>query len=75
MFGRSWSTSLSGIISAAGAFVLFAAAPPYNIHFPTAVLAIAGFMTVGGLAALGINAKSTNVSGQSTPPGGDHADK
>ena len=56
MVFASWKTSLSGIVAAGSAFVLFAAAPPYSIHFPTWVMAFAGFTMVGGLAALGITA-------------------
>jgi hypothetical protein len=59
----SWKSSLSGIISAVGAFVLFSAGPPYNIHYPTIVSALAGFMAVGGLVSMGINTKDNNVSG------------
>lgn len=44
-------------------FVIFASAPPYNVHFPVAVSALAAFMALGGLASLGINGKDNNVTG------------
>ena len=61
--GASWRSTLAGCVSAAGSFVAFASLPPYNVHFPTWVLAFAGFMAVGGVAALGINAKDSGVTG------------
>jgi NAD/NADP transhydrogenase alpha subunit len=63
--GANWKTSLSGLIAAAGAFVLFAAAPPYSVHFPTWITAAAGFIAAGGLAAMGLAAKDNNVTGGS----------
>jgi hypothetical protein len=75
MFGRSWATSVSGLVSAAGAFILFSSAPPFSIHYPVAISALAGFMAIGGLANLGIQSKATSVSGVSEPRGGDHAEK
>jgi hypothetical protein len=63
--GANWKTSLSGLIAAAGAFVLFAAAPPYSVHFPTWITAAAGFVAAGGLAAMGLSAKDNNVTGGS----------
>ena len=59
----NWKTTVSALVSAAGMFVLFGAAPPYNIHFPVGVMALAGFMALGGLASLGINGKDNNVTG------------
>ena len=61
--GASWRSTLTGCISAGGMFLAFASAPPYNVHFPTWVMAIAGFMAVGGVASLGINAKDSGVTG------------
>ena len=71
---RSWKTTVSGLISAAGMFVLFASAPPYSVHFPVWVSALAGFLAVGGMASLGINGKDSNVTGP-TSASGDAAKK
>jgi hypothetical protein len=46
-------------------FVIFTSAPPYNVHFPVVVSALAQFMFLGGLASLGINAKDSEVTGGS----------
>jgi len=51
-----WKTTIPGFVSAAGAFVMFA--PSYGVHFPAWVTAVGAFVTMGGLAALGINATS-----------------
>ena len=71
---RSWKTTTAGLVSTAGMFVIFASAPPYNIHFPVWVSALAGFMALGGLAALGISGKDSNVTG-TTSASGDMAKK
>lgn len=63
--GKSWKTTVSAGISAAAAFVLFAGQPPISIHFPVWLTAIAAFLMAGGLAALGINAKDSQVTGGS----------
>lgn len=71
---RSWKTTVSALVSCAGQFVLFASAPPYSIHFPMWISAVAAFAGIGGLAALGLNAKDNNVTGN-TSMTGDHAEK
>lgn len=58
---KSYRTTISALISVAGQFVLFASAPPYNIHYPIWVSAMAAFMSLGGLAALGINARDNSA--------------
>lgn len=60
---KSWKTTLSSVISAAGMFVIFASAPPYSVQFPTVVSALAAFMALGGLVSLGINGKDADVTG------------
>jgi len=66
----NWKTSVAGLIaslgSAALAFIQFAAVPPYNVHFPPVVLALAAFAAIGGLAGLGLAAKDHNVTGGTT---------
>lgn len=59
----NWKTTISSIVSAAGMFTLFASAPPYSLHFPPVIMALAGFMAIGGLAALGIAGKDSDVTG------------
>ena len=61
--GASWKSTVSALVSAAGMFVIFASAPPYSVHFPVWISALAGFMALGGLAALGINSKDSDVTG------------
>ena len=61
--GASWKTTVSAAVSAGASFVLFASQPPFAIHFPAWVAALAMFAMVGGLASLGINAKDSNVTG------------
>ena len=63
--GANQKTTVSAAISAAAAFVMFASQPPFSIHFPTWVTAMAMFLMVGGLASLGVNAKDSNVTGGS----------
>jgi len=62
--GASWKSTVSALVSAAGMFVIFASAPPYNVHFPIWISALAGFMALGGLAGLGIVAKDSDVTGE-----------
>lgn len=62
LFGPSWKSTTSAILSAAGSFVLFADYAGM-VKWPSAVLALAMFANVGGLAALGIMSKDYNVSG------------
>jgi len=61
--GASWRSTLSACVSVAGMFIIFASAPPYNLHFPVAISALAQFAFLGGLASLGINAKDSGVTG------------
>ena len=62
--GPSWRTTVSGIVTAASAFVLFGA-QSFHIAFPQWVLALATFTTMGGLAGLGFAAKDSQVTGGS----------
>ena len=64
---KSWKTTVSALISTAGMFVIFASAPPYNVHFPVWISALAAFMALGGLAALGITGKDSDVTGGTRP--------
>lgn len=64
---KNWKTTVSGLVSAAGAFIAFSALPPFNIHYPAIVSALAAFMIAGGLAAFGVNAKDNNVTGGTKP--------
>lgn len=59
----SWKTYLSGIIAAAPTFVLWAPTVYPTIHFPPMVMAIAAFVQMGGIVAMGRNAKDYNVTG------------
>jgi hypothetical protein len=59
---KSWKTTVTSIISAIGAFVLFSQFGGYY-NFPKIVLGFAVFMQAGGLAAFGIVAKDSNVTG------------
>lgn len=52
----NWKTTLTGVLSAAASFVLFAQSLHYAT-FPPIVNALAAFALVGGLAGLGITAK------------------
>jgi hypothetical protein len=61
--GANQKTTISAAVSAAASFVLFASQPPLSIHFPQWIAAVAMFAAVGGLAALGINAKDSHVTG------------
>jgi hypothetical protein len=63
--GKSWKSTVSGAVSAAGMFIIFASGAPYNVHFPVWLSALAAFMALGGLASLGINAKDSEVTGGS----------
>lgn len=57
---KNWKTTLSGLVSAAAAFV--ALSPQLFIRWPWAV-ELAKFISVGGLASLGLAAKDKNVTG------------
>ena len=63
--GPNQRTTISAAISAAASFVMFSSQPPFSIHFPQWVSALAMFLMVGGLASLGVNAKDSNVTGGS----------
>ena len=65
--GKSFKTTVAAIISSGAAFVLFSAAPPFNMKYPTIVSALAMFIFLGGLGALGVFAKDFNVTGGSVP--------
>jgi len=65
LLGPNWRTTVGGWTSAASAFVLFAANPPFSIHWPAWLSALATFSMVGGLAAVGMAAKDRNVTGGS----------
>jgi hypothetical protein len=58
----SWKTTVTSIIAALSAFVMFAQQGHY-IEFPMWVTAVALFTFTGGLAAFGITAKDSNVTG------------
>ena len=59
-------TTLSGLLTAAASFVLFAA--QLNLMmFPKWAIAIAMFAQVGGLASMGITAKDYNATGGTKP--------
>jgi hypothetical protein len=73
--GTSWKTTLSALASTVGMFVLFSASPPYSIVWPMWVSALAGFMALGGLAGLGINAKDSQVTGGTIVQSSDKAQK
>jgi hypothetical protein len=62
---KSWKTTVSAAVAAAGSFVLFAQTLNY-IAFPKWALGMAAFIHIGGLANLGIAAKDADVSGD--PP-------
>ena len=59
---KNWKTSTAGIIAAAAGFVAFK--PELFAKWP-AVVALAQYVVVGGLAALGIVGKDAN---QQRPP-------
>lgn len=63
-----WTTA-SGVIGAAGGFVLFTSVPgaPIAIHWPQWAVGLALFASVGGLAGLGITARSYS-GGQTVAP-------
>lgn len=63
----SYKTSVSAILSAAASFVLFA--PQVGMTFPKWATALAMFVSIGGLAALGIEAKDYNVTGGTVQTG------
>jgi hypothetical protein len=58
----SYKTTISAAVSAVAQFVLFAQQLQY-IHFPNWALALALFASLGGLAAFGVTAKDSNVTG------------
>ena len=58
----SWKTTLTSLVSAAGMYVSFAQGNGY-VHFPPWVMSLAIFAQIGGLAAFGIAAKDSGVTG------------
>jgi hypothetical protein len=58
VLGRSWRTSIAGIIAAASSFVIFSPE-----HFNSTTITIAKFVCGGGLMMFGINAKDKQISG------------
>ena len=54
-----WKTTIPALVAAVGSaffgYVLYAGS---SVHFPTWLVALAGFAAAGGLAVLGINASS-----------------
>jgi hypothetical protein len=59
-------TTISGILTAAASFVLFAS--QLNLMmFPKWAIAVAMFAQVGGLASMGITAKDYNATGGTKP--------
>jgi len=58
---KNWMTTVAGIVSAGGSFVLFG--QQMNMMFPHWLVVLALFMNVGGLAAFGIVSKQFNVTG------------
>ena len=67
---RSYKTTISGVVSAAASFVMFAQIQ-HMYEFPKLVQALAMFAQVGGMMALGVTAKDYNVSGPAEPPNKD----
>lgn len=53
LFGANWKTSVSALVSVAAGFVAFS--PDLFTHFP-AVVEIAKYIALGGVASLGITA-------------------
>jgi hypothetical protein len=58
----SWMTTIASLVSTFGSFVLFSSQTSM-IVWPTWALAVAMFMSIGGLAVFGIVSKDYNVSG------------
>ena len=69
---RSWKTTLSGIVTAVAGFVMFS--PDLFAQWPW-VVEIAKYVIAGGLVALGIFGKDSNVTGANSPPSKDSASK
>ena len=67
MPNTSWRTTVSAFVSTAGdilvSFVLFCMIAYPQIHIPLWIVVIAMFAKGGGLAALGITAKDSQVTG------------
>jgi hypothetical protein len=70
---RSWKTTFAAGAAALAGFVVFANSQ-HLIEFPPWMVAAAGYIQMGGLAALGISAKDYNVSGDK-PPSQDNETK
>lgn len=52
---KDWRTTIPSLISAFFAFVSWTA---QTYHWPTLIVLLAGFVSAGGLAVLGVNARS-----------------
>ena len=52
---KDWRTTVPSLVSAFFAFVGWTA---LTLHWPTWIILLAGFVSAGGLSALGINARS-----------------
>lgn len=70
---RSWKTTTAATAAALAGFVIFANSQ-HLMQFPDWLVAVSGYIQLGGLAALGISAKDYNVSGEK-PPSQDAASK
>lgn len=57
---KSWKTTISGAVTAITAFIVFS--PQLFAHWPVAI-EVAKFVAAGGLAAIGLSAKDSNVTG------------
>ena len=55
---KNWKTTLFGLVAAAAGFVLFS--PDLFARWPW-IVAVAKYVTVGGLAGIGISAKDSTV--------------
>ena len=62
---KNWKTTLSGVVSAAAMFVVFAG--QNGLTMPHWATVTASFVLMGGLASMGLAAKDSNVTGGTTP--------
>lgn len=62
----NWKTTVTGLVSAGAAFVVFAQGSGYT-HFPQIVTLLAAFVQMGGMAGLGLTAKDFNTTGGTKP--------
>lgn len=63
-FGANWKTTVSGVLSAFFAFIVF---DPELFKSLPWLVALSKFALTGGLAVLGMTAKDSNVTGGSKP--------